>query len=81
MEQEKGHLSPATLSDMASLSCSDQNRLPTKPEDGKQFVSRLRSRLGLSDPVAANYLTVKHEPFVDSILEYCSDRKGPAAFA
>ncbi len=70
MEQQ-AHLDPAGLSDLASRSCSQQNRRSL----GGHLPSALRQRLRLSEPVAANYLTVEHDPFVDSILEYCQDQQ------
>ncbi len=74
MEQQRGRLSPSSLADLASLACSDRNRDLGRTSAGG--LSGLRRRLGLSEPVAANYLTVEHEAFVDSIQQYCADRRG-----
>ncbi len=68
MEQGRGQVEPSVLSERVSRSCSPANRSGLN-------VRALQSRLGLSEPVAANYLTVEHEDFVDSIKEYCKDQQ------
>jgi len=72
MEQSQS-LSASSLVDLRSTSCQASGR--DQSQKGGRLLPTLQRRLGLGEPLAANYFVVQHDPFVDSIVDYCEGRQ------
>lgn len=78
MGQAGGRLDPAgpALSGLLSPACDYGGGRDTVNVAPADFLRGIRARLGLDPPAAANFFTVAHDEFVDSIVEYCKGVSG-----